>query len=116
MLRRHNRLLVALHVIADFGAAIAAFAGAYLIRFETGWLEITDGQPPFFRYLLLAPFIALLVVVVFQLQGLYRLRRSRTRVDDFFGVLVGTLLATLAGVAGTAAPQQPGRRPVGVPG
>ena len=40
-------------------------------------------------------------VIVFQLQGLYRLRRSRTRVDDFFGVLVGTLLATLAGVAGT---------------
>jgi len=101
MLRRHNRLLVALHVIADFMTAIAAFAGAYLIRFETGWFEITEGQPPFPRYLLLAPFIALLVVIVFQLQGLYRLRRSRTRVDDFFGVLVGTLLATLAGVAGT---------------
>jgi len=101
MLRRHNRLLVALHVIADFMTAIAAFAGAYLIRFETGWFEINEGQPPFPRYLLLAPFIALLVVIVFQLQGLYRLRRSRTRVDDFFGVLVGTLLATLAGVAGT---------------
>jgi Undecaprenyl-phosphate glucose phosphotransferase len=29
---------------------------------------------------------------------LYRLRRSRTRVDDFFAVLVGSILAVLAGV------------------
>jgi Undecaprenyl-phosphate glucose phosphotransferase len=40
-------------------------------------------------------------VLAFQLQGVYRLRRGRTRVDDFFGVLVGSLLATLAGVGCT---------------
>jgi Undecaprenyl-phosphate glucose phosphotransferase len=39
------------------------------------------------------------VPIAFQIQGLYRLRRGRTRVDDFFAVLVGSLLAVLAGVA-----------------
>ncbi len=101
MLRRYNRLLVALHVIADFGSAVAAFAAAYVIKFNSGLFESAKGQPPFLRYLALAPFLGALVVLAFQLQGLYRLRRSRTRVDDFFGVLVGNLLAVLVGVGGT---------------
>jgi Undecaprenyl-phosphate glucose phosphotransferase len=98
MLKRYNRLLVALHVAADFGAAMAAFALAYLVRFETGLIVIRQPPPPFWRYLALAPAIAVLVVLAFQLQGVYRLRRGRTRVDDFFGVLVGSLLGTLFGV------------------
>src|SRR5207253_3876019 len=52
-------------------------------------------------YITVAPLIAVLVPLTFQLQGLYRLRRNRTRVDDFFAVLVGSILAVLAGVVGT---------------
>ena len=47
------------------------------------------------------PFIGLLVPLAFHLQGAYRLRRSRTRVDDFFAVLVGTLMAIIVGLLGT---------------
>src|SRR5262245_35038817 len=101
MLRRHNRLLVALHVLTDFLSATIAFTLAYLLRFETGLIPITLGQPPFLRYLALAPIMGVLLILAFQVQGIYRLRRGRTRVDDFFGVLVGTLLATLLGVMGT---------------
>jgi Undecaprenyl-phosphate glucose phosphotransferase len=101
MLRRHNRLLVAIFVLADFLAAIVAFALSYVVRFNTGLVPLDQPAPPFSRYLAIAPFIALLVVAAFQVQGLYRLRRGRTRVDDFFGVLVGSLLGTLLGVLGT---------------
>jgi len=101
MLRRHNRLLVAIYVGADFVAANLAFALAYLVRFESGLIPAPDGQPPFLRYLALAPAISLLVPLAFRLQGLYRLRRSRTRVDDFFGVLVGSIVAVVLGVTGT---------------
>ncbi len=101
MLRRHNRLLVVIFVMADFVAAFAAFSLAYLIRFNTGLVPLDQPAPPFTRYLLIAPCIALLIVAAFQLQGLYRLRRGRTRVDDFFGVLVGSLLGSLLGVLGT---------------
>jgi Undecaprenyl-phosphate glucose phosphotransferase len=101
MLRRHNRLLVAIFVMADFAAAIVAFALAYWVRFETGLMPLAVDPPPFYRYLAIAPAIGLLVILAFQLQGLYRLRRGRTRVDDFFGVLVGSLLGTLLGVLGT---------------
>ncbi|HUF47526.1 MAG TPA: undecaprenyl-phosphate glucose phosphotransferase [Vicinamibacterales bacterium] len=101
MLRRHNRLLVATYVVADLLAGSAAFILAYLLRFESGLLAVVDGQPPLVRYAALAPVVALLVPLAFRLQGLYRLRRGRTRVDDFFGVLVGSILAVLFGVMGT---------------
>ena len=102
MLRRYNRLLVACYVIADLLSAAVAFLLAYFIRFESWFVEfvpVTKTQPPFSQYLYSLPVIALLVPLAFQLQGLYRLRRGRTRVDDFFAVLVGSLLAVLAGVA-----------------
>jgi Undecaprenyl-phosphate glucose phosphotransferase len=105
MLKRYNRLLVGIHVIADLTAGAAAFAVAYLVRFEwplfTNVFPIVDGQPPFEEYLAVLPFVALLVPLAFRVQGLYRLRRSRTRVDDFFAVLVGSILAVLGGLLGT---------------
>jgi Undecaprenyl-phosphate glucose phosphotransferase len=101
MLRRHNRLLVASFIVADFGAAAVAFVLAYVIRFNSGWIPLTDPIPPISRYLMLAPIFAAVMVVAFQIQGLYRLRRGRTRVDDFFGVLVGSLFGVLIGIVGT---------------
>ena len=47
------------------------------------------------------PFIAVLVPLGFQLQGLYRLRRGRSRVDDFFAVFVGSILAVVFGIVAT---------------
>jgi FlaA1/EpsC-like NDP-sugar epimerase len=102
MLRRHNRLLVFLYVVADLLSAAAAFLLAYYIRFESWFttvVPVVPPQPPFMQYLLSLPVIAALVPLAFQIQGLYRLRRGRTRVDDFFAVLVGSILAVLAGVA-----------------
>ena len=47
------------------------------------------------------PFVAVLTPLAFQLQGVYRLRRGRSRVDDFFAVLIGSILAVVLGVVGT---------------
>jgi Undecaprenyl-phosphate glucose phosphotransferase len=101
MLRRYNRLLVAIYVAADTLSAFVAFMAAHLIRFDSGLMEVTRGARPLREYLWIAPFIALLVPLAFQLQGIYRLRRGRTRVDDFFAVFVGSVLAVIAGVTGT---------------
>ena len=97
---RHARLLVFYHVVLDALLGMAAFALAYAARFETV-INAPKGQPPFGQYLLLVPFIGLLVPLAFNLQGAYRLRRSRTRVDDFFAVLVGSVLVVVIGLLGT---------------
>jgi Undecaprenyl-phosphate glucose phosphotransferase len=47
------------------------------------------------------PLIGLLVPLAFQVQGIYRLRRGRTRVDDFFAVFVGSILTVVLGIVTT---------------
>jgi len=101
MLRRFNRILVAFYVTADALLGLSAFILAYAIRFHAGLIPITKGIPPLRHYLSLLPFIAVLVPLGFHLQSLYRLRRGRSRVDDFFAVFVGSILAVLLGVGAT---------------
>jgi Undecaprenyl-phosphate glucose phosphotransferase len=101
VVKRHNRLLVAFHVISDTLLGLSAFIVAYTIRFHSGLIPITKGVPPLRQYLNVLPFVAILVPIAFQLQGLYRLRRGRSRVDDFFAVFVGSILAVVFGIVST---------------
>lgn len=101
MVKRHTRLLAALHVGMDAVLGMTAFVLAYLIRFETGLIPATKGQPPIEQYLNILPFVAVIVPLGFALQGLYRMRRNRSRIDDFFNVAVGSIMAVLLGIVGT---------------
>jgi Undecaprenyl-phosphate glucose phosphotransferase len=98
---RHNRLLVAFHLTADVVLGLSAFMIAYALRFHTGLIPITRGLPPVGQYINLLPFVAAVVPLGFHLQGLYRLRRGRSRVDDFFAVFVGSILAVVFGIVAT---------------
>src|SRR5512134_2850800 len=98
---RHNRLLVAFHLSADIVLGLSAFMIAYVLRFYTGLIPITRGLPPVGQYINLLPFVAAVVPLGFHLQGLYRLRRGRSRVDDFFAVFVGSILAVVFGIVAT---------------
>ena len=101
MVKRYNRLLVAFYVITDALLAMWAFILGYGIRFESGLIPVTKGYPPLEQYLHVLPFIAILTPLAFQLQGVYRLRRGRSRIDDFFAVLIGSILAVVLGVVST---------------
>jgi Undecaprenyl-phosphate glucose phosphotransferase len=105
MVNRHNRLLVTFHVLSDAMLGVTAFIIAYQLRFHSdiiaSLIPITKGMPPLQQYINVLPFIAVLVPLGFQLQGLYRLRRGRSRVDDFFAVFVGTILAVVFGIVAT---------------
>jgi Undecaprenyl-phosphate glucose phosphotransferase len=98
MMRRYNRLLVAFYVISDALLAMAALLVAYWLRFGTGLIAVPKGYPPLDQYLQMMPFIGMLVPIAFHIQGLYRLRRGRSRVDDFFAVLVGSVFAGILGL------------------
>jgi Undecaprenyl-phosphate glucose phosphotransferase len=101
MLRRYGRLLLALYVISDATLSIAAFGLAYVLRFSSGLIPITRGFPPFEQYVAVMPFVAVLVPLAYYFQGVYRLRRGRSRVDDFFLVFIGTVVAVILGIVTT---------------
>src|SRR6266699_744944 len=98
---RHARLLAVAQIVSDMFLGVAAFIIAYVVRFHTGLIPITKGIPPLTQYLIVLPFVAVMVPLGFQLQGLYRVRRGRSRVDDFFAVFVGTILAVVFGIVAT---------------
>ena len=105
MVRRYNRLLVAFYVVSDAALGLVAFLTAYFLRFEAGVIlalvPVTKGVPPLRNYLLMTPFVAVLLPLAFRLQGLYRLRRGKSRVDDFFAVFVGSILTVVFGIVAT---------------
>jgi Undecaprenyl-phosphate glucose phosphotransferase len=92
---------VVFYVISDAVLAMWAFVLAYGIRFESGLIPVYRGYPPLEQYLNLLPFVAVLTPFAFWLQGVYRLRRGRSRVDDFFAVLIGSILAVVFSVLST---------------
>jgi len=101
MVKRYNRLLVAFYVLTDALLAMWAFVLAYGVRFESGLIPVPKGYPPIEQYLHVLPFVAVLTPLAFQIQGVYRLRRGRSRVDDFFAVLIGSILSVVLGVVST---------------
>jgi Undecaprenyl-phosphate glucose phosphotransferase len=101
MVKRWNRLLVAFYVLSDALFGMIAFLLAYVIRFETGLIPVTKGYPPFSQYVNVLPFIGALVPLAYHMQGIYRLRRGRSRVDDFFAVFVGSILSVCLGIGAT---------------
>ncbi len=101
MVRRFNRLLIVLFVISDAILAMAAFLLGYVIRFNSSLIPVPKGQPPLEQYVAVLPFVAAAVPIAYYVQGIYRLRRGRSRVDDFFAVFVGTILAAVLGVVST---------------
>jgi len=101
MVKRYNRLLVVFYVVTDALLAMWAFVLAYGVRFESGLIPVPKGYPPIEQYLHVLPFVAVLTPLAFQIQGVYRLRRGRSRVDDFFAVLIGSILSVVLGVVST---------------
>lgn len=100
MSQRGRAVVVSLAVI-DGIIGVSMFIAAYLLRFETDIISMPKGQPALEPYLHLAPFIGLLFPFGLWVQGAYRLHRVRSRVDDCFAVLVGSVIAVVLGIAGT---------------
>ncbi|MEE3201855.1 MAG: hypothetical protein VX262_01010, partial [Acidobacteriota bacterium] len=62
---RQTRALITTYISLDILLGMAAFALAYLARFETGLFPAPKGQPPFTQYLTLMPFIGLIIPISF---------------------------------------------------
>jgi Undecaprenyl-phosphate glucose phosphotransferase len=95
VLKRLNRIIVGLLVTSDVIATTLAFHAAYYIRFYSGIIPQPPEIPPLTQYFKILPLVVLLVPAVFALNGLYRSRRGRSRIDEFFSIFVSSTLSTL---------------------
>jgi Undecaprenyl-phosphate glucose phosphotransferase len=98
MLKFQTRMMAATYVASDVLATTVAWILAYLLRFHAdaigSLVPVTKGVPDFSRYLLLLPAMALLWPAVLYFHGLYQIKRGRSRIDEFFAILMSVLIAS----------------------
>lgn len=95
MINRNSQLLRAWFVGWDLLLTAAAWVGAYIIRFESGWLPVTKDTPDFdlcWRYL---PLVLVLAAISFRLAGQYHIHRLRRFREEMVSVFKGVALMTL---------------------
>lgn len=95
MLNRRNRTLNSILLVSDVIATGSAFLAAYWIRFYSGLMEAPKGIPPFEQYLIILPLIVIVFPVVYTINGLYKIRRGKSLIDEFFSVFIGSSVATV---------------------
>lgn len=95
MIRQRHRMTAGLSLAGDLLGTLAAFLGAWLLRFELAIIPVTKNVPEFTPYLRLVPIVLILWPVVFYFHGLYQSHRGRSRVDEIVTLFVAVLLATV---------------------
>jgi Undecaprenyl-phosphate glucose phosphotransferase len=97
MLKFQTRVMVAVFVLTDVLSTTLAWVAAYFLRFHvdlvTAYLPVTKGVPSFGQYALLLPLLALLWPALLYFHGMYQLKRGRSRIDEFFGILFSVAIA-----------------------
>ncbi len=88
MTAKADRLFLATMLLLDLAMVSGALALAYWVRFQSGWVPYGQYHP-WTNYLGMGLAQALLLPPVFGLQGLYRLRRSVSRFDEIYRLVVG---------------------------
>ena len=98
MVRFQTRVMVAIFVLVDVISTNLAWIAAYFLRFHSEqfalWVPVTKGVPDLARYLLLLPLISLLWPAVLYFHGLYKVKRGRSTIDEFFAILFSVLIAS----------------------
>ena len=96
MIRRMRVYQTFAVIVSDLGGTTVAFLAAYWLRFVyqiTPVLDQPGDEPGLADYLVLLPVILVLWALVFAAFGLYRLRRTAVRAEEYIQVAIATTLA-----------------------
>src|SRR5688500_17207982 len=98
MVKFQTRVMVAVFVLVDVISTNLAWIAAYFLRFHSeqfsSWWPLTTGGPARSRSPPLLPLMSLLWPVVLYFHCLYRVKRGRSPIDEFFAILFSVLIAS----------------------
>ncbi|HEX3581332.1 MAG TPA: undecaprenyl-phosphate glucose phosphotransferase [Thermoanaerobaculia bacterium] len=95
MIEQKHRALASVYLINDAVASTLAVLFAWVLRFRFQVIPVTKGQQQLTTYLELMPIIAVVFPLAFAVQGLYRMRTTRGRTEEWVGVAIGSIVATV---------------------
>jgi exopolysaccharide biosynthesis polyprenyl glycosylphosphotransferase len=95
MIEQKHRALASVYLINDAVASNLAILFAWVLRFQLQIIPVTKGQQQLAPYLELMPIITIVFPLAFAVQGLYRMRTTRGRTEEWVGVAIGSIFATV---------------------
>lgn len=93
MIETKHRTLASVYLVNDALASNLAMVCAWFLRFEV--IPVTKGPQDLSTYLKLLPLVTIVFPLAFAVQGLYRIRPTRGRAEEWLSVTVGSVVATI---------------------
>ncbi|MFL6247798.1 MAG: undecaprenyl-phosphate glucose phosphotransferase [Thermoanaerobaculia bacterium] len=95
MIEKKHRALASVYLVNDAVASNLAMLCAWFLRFHSEVIPVTKGQQDFATYATLLPLITIVFPLSFAVQGLYRVRPTRGKTEEWVGVVIGSIVATI---------------------
>lgn len=97
MIKRHRTRLAGFLFLSDSIAILYSFFCSFLIRFYAYIIPVNPerGIPPLTSYIAVFPLFFITHIVIFYIQGFYKVRLRRTKIDDFFFTVLNMVLTFL---------------------
>ena len=95
MIETKHRTLASIYLINDALASNLAMLTAWFLRFNLEVIPVTKGTQDFTIYTHLLPIVTLVFPLAFAVQGLYRIRPTRSKSEEWVSVGIGSVVATV---------------------
>jgi len=97
MIRKQRSHLIIFFLISDILGILAAYFYSYAFRFYGFVIPVSPGKgiPPLFSYILVFPLFLFIHLMIFYMQGFYKRRLRRTKLDDFFFISLNAVITIL---------------------
>jgi Undecaprenyl-phosphate glucose phosphotransferase len=95
VIEKRHRTLSSVYLINDAVASNLAMLCAWFLRFSVKVIPVTKGQQEVETYLQLLPIVTIVFPLAFAVQGLYRIRPTRSMAEEWLSVAIGSIVATV---------------------
>lgn len=95
MIEKKHRALASIYLINDAVASNLAMLCAFFLRFQLQIIPLTKGQQDVAMYVMLLPIVTIVFPLAFAVQGLYRIRPTRSKTEEWLSVAMGSVVATV---------------------
>ena len=95
MIEKKHRALTSIYLVNDAVASNLAMLAAWALRFQFEILPVTKGPQDFWTYVKYLPIVTVVFPLAFAVQGLYAVRPTRGRAEEWLQVVIGSIVATV---------------------
>jgi exopolysaccharide biosynthesis polyprenyl glycosylphosphotransferase len=95
MIEKKHRALTSIYLVNDAIASNLAMLAAWALRFQFEVIPVTKGPQDYLTYVKYLPIVTIVFPLAFAVQGLYAVRPTRSRAEEWLQVVIGSIVATV---------------------